>query len=212
MSNVRVNYVSDDKKHFIDELKKHHRVAMVGDAANDTLAIAASDFGIAVKSMGGDAMTQQEAGAVIQMQSESLLPVASAFAVAKQTVSNIKQSLILSLSYNLGAMLIASGLLVTLNPGVGVALMILQTSLILFNAYRFKQQKLSHLEHVSSTDAFPEKSSYYNLIASKPRAAVTLQQALEEGKAVEAKAISPPRPVVCETDEEWILPNTGISF
>lgn len=159
-----------DKKIYIDQLKQQgHRVAMVGDAGNDTLAITASDFGIAIKSSGGDEMTQQQAGAVVQ--SGSLLPVVSVFAVAKQTVSHIKQGLLFSLGYNLGAMMIAGGLLltigVTLNPSVGVVLMILQTSLILLNALRFKHQKLAHIEQLHTQEEY-SPCSYRRLAASMP--------------------------------------------
>jgi Cu2+-exporting ATPase len=159
-----------DKKSYIDQLKQGgHRVAMVGDAANDALAITTSHFGIAVKSRGGDEMTQQQAGAVIQ--SGSLLPVVSAFAVAKQTVSNIKKNLLLSLGYNITVVLVAGGLLlaagVMLNPGIGVALMILQTSLILYSISRFKQQKLAHLQDIPSPETYPT-GSYGRVTASMP--------------------------------------------
>jgi Cu2+-exporting ATPase len=69
-----------------------------------------------------------------------------ALTVAEQTVNNIKQNLLFSLLYNVGAMLVSGGLLLTLgvmvNPSIGAGLMILQSSLLLLNAYRFKQQPL----------------------------------------------------------------------
>jgi Cu2+-exporting ATPase len=123
------------------------KVAMVGDSANDAQAIAASDLGIAILSQNSDELTQQHAGVIIQK--DALLPIISTFAISQQTVANIKQNLLFSLSYNLAAVLIAGGLLVaigfTLNPAVGVALMVLQASLILLNVYRFKKQSLDHL-------------------------------------------------------------------
>jgi P-type Cu2+ transporter len=164
-----------DKKTFIrqlqqkreDDSEQKYRVAMVGDAANDAEAIATSDFGIAVQSLHGDEVTQQQAGAIIQ--SGSLLPVASTFAIAKQTVSNIKQNLWMSLGYNAAVVLVVGGLLLavgmTLNPGIGVALMILQTSLILYSAYRFKQQKLAHLQHAPAMEG-ASGDSYSYLVAN----------------------------------------------
>ncbi len=168
-ANVKAACVGLHKKTYIDELKQNGcRVAMIGDAANDALAIAASDFGIAVNSRGSDEVTQQEAGAVIQ--SGSLLPIVSAFAVAQKTVGNIKQNLLLSLGYNIAAVLAAGGVLltvgVTLNPGVGVALMIFQSSLILLNAYRFKQQGLAHLPQ--SAENVQEAGSYGVMQACMP--------------------------------------------
>jgi len=159
-----------NKKAYINRLKEDgHRVAMIGDAANDTLAMAASDFSIAIKSQGADPMTQQQAGAVTQ--SDSLLAVVSAFAVAQQTVNNIRQNLLMSLGYNSAAMLTTSGLLltigITLNPSVGAALMIFQSSLILLNAFRFKQQGLPHA-HLQTENSLPPNNSYNLMQASLP--------------------------------------------
>jgi len=79
------------------------------------------------------------------IQGHSLLPVLHAFLVAKQTVSNIKENLMFSLFYNLVVAFITSGFLlplgVVLNPSVGAALMIIQTSLILLNVYRFAKHQ-----------------------------------------------------------------------
>ncbi|WP_133127938.1 heavy metal translocating P-type ATPase [Legionella nagasakiensis] len=184
----------NDKEAYIKQLKRRgHRVAMIGDAANDAVAIAASDFGIAIKSRHGDEVTQQQAGAVIQ--SGSLLPVVSAFAVAQQTVGNIKQNLLMSLGYNLVSMMVAGGLLlaigISLNPAVGVALMILQSSLLLLNAYRFKQQPLKHLQ-TSESDRMEQAplSSYRRLHASMPAHGKRVQHEdslLEEACPVEER-------------------------
>jgi Cu2+-exporting ATPase len=138
---TKTNYIA-----YLQAQKK--RVAMIGDAENDALAITQSDFGIAVKSNSGDIITQEQAGAVID--NASLLPVVTAFAVAKQTVRSIKQNLIMSLAYNLTMVLIAGGVLVAigfaLNPAIGVALMVLQTTLVLLNQYRINRQELAHLK------------------------------------------------------------------
>jgi Cu2+-exporting ATPase len=137
------------KTNFITHLQaQHKRVAMIGDAANDALAIIKSDFGIAVKSHSGDAITQDQAGAVID--NASLLPVVTAFAVAKQTVSSIKQNLIMSLVYNTIVLIAAGGALLavgfSLGPALGVALMVIQSALVLANQYRIKQKTFPHLE------------------------------------------------------------------
>lgn len=143
------------KPAYINTLKQNgFKVAMVGDAANDASALAASDLGFAVQSQDSDELTQQHAGAIIQ--NGSLLPIASAFAISRQTVNNIKQNLLMSFTYNLAAVLVAGGLLVAigfvLNPGVGVALMVVQACFILFNVYRFKQQSLEHLKQTEQQE------------------------------------------------------------
>lgn len=155
------------KPAYINWLKsKGHKVAMVGDAANDAQAIAASDLGIAVLSQDSDELTQQHAGIVIQ--NGNLLPIISAFAISQQTVSNINQNLLFSLGYNLAAVLVAGGLLIaigiTLNPAVGVALMAIQATLILLNVYRFKEQPLDHLEEQKTTLPTEELSSSHQII------------------------------------------------
>lgn len=143
--NIHAGCVGGEKKaEFIRTLKaKKYHVAMVGDGGNDGLPLACSDVGFAVQSRSGHAMASQNAGAIIQQG--SLLPIAHGLAIARQAVSNIKQNLGFSLAYNMAAVILTGGLLValgiTLNPAVGVALMIVQTLLILGNAYRFKCQQ-----------------------------------------------------------------------
>lgn len=125
---------------------QNKKVAMVGDAANDTHALAASNLGIAVLSQNSDELTQKHAGAVIP--NDSLTRIASLFELSKQTVGNINQNLAMSIGYNLGALAISGGLLVAaglmVSPAIGAALMILQACIVLGNVYRFKRQPLKH--------------------------------------------------------------------
>lgn len=128
---------------YIQQLQcKGHKVSMVGDAVNDLTAIAYANVGIAVKSAIGDEITQQQAGIVVQKG--LLFPIASAFDVATKTKNNIIQNLSISLAYNSAITLVASGLFVALgfalNPVVGVVLMVIESSIVLANLYRFKQQ------------------------------------------------------------------------
>lgn len=146
----------NSKLQYIRSLQQQgHKVAMVGDSGNDSVSAAKSDLGIAVRSSSSDEMTQQNAGAILE--GNSLRPVLTTFAVAKDTVSNIKQNLIFSLTYNMTMMLIAGGILILvgfmLNPGIGAALMILQIALILVNVYRLKKGKMPHLENAAAEDA-----------------------------------------------------------
>ncbi|KTD53678.1 cation transport ATPase [Legionella santicrucis] len=133
------------KTSYIQRLKsKGYKVAMVGDAANDLTALAYSNIGIAVRSDIGDTITQQHAGIVIQQG--LLFPIATAFDVAQKTKDNIYQNLFVSLAYNSAITLVAAGLFValgfTLNPAIGVALVVLESTVVLANLYRFKQQEI----------------------------------------------------------------------
>ncbi|MBI2785508.1 MAG: cation-translocating P-type ATPase [Legionella longbeachae] len=150
IDNIRANRVGaitkfgeKSKASYIKKLKgKGYKVAMVGDAANDLTAIACSNLGIAIKSSIGDTITEQNAGIVVQQG--LLFPIATAFDVAKKTKQNIVQNLSVSLTYNSTITLVAAGLFValgfTLNPAIGVALMVLESATVLGNLYRFKQQ------------------------------------------------------------------------
>lgn len=132
------------KTAYIQELSRAgHKVGMIGDGLNDTLAIKTSHFGIAVESDNSDLITRQEAGAVIKKSNGdlSLSPIITAFAVAEKTVSKIKQNLIFSLSYNMLTVLTLGGLLIglgfVLSPAIGALLMVVQAALILANTYLF---------------------------------------------------------------------------
>ena len=138
------------KTSYIQKLRnKGHKVAMVGDAANDLAAIADSDLGIAVKSSIGDVITEQHAGMVLQKG--YLFPLVTGFDASKKTKHNIFQNLSVSFTMNLGVTLLAAGLLVavgfTLNPAIGVFLMIVESSIVLANLHRLKQQKLLTSNH-----------------------------------------------------------------
>ncbi len=134
----------NSKPNYIESLqKKGKKVAMVGDAANDAVAITKANFGIAIKSAISDDITKQNANAVI---TNSIFSVATAFDVAKNTKKVIFQNLTASLSYNSIVVLVAAGLLASigfvLNPAIGISLMVLETSLILGNTYRLKKQEV----------------------------------------------------------------------
>ena len=123
--------------------RKGHKVSMVGDSANDLTAIICADVGIAVKSKICYKGTQEKAGMVVQKG--LLFPIAMAFDVASKTKRNIFQNLFVSLTYNSMITLVAAGLFVVLgfalNPAIGVALMIAESTIVLANLYRLKHQK-----------------------------------------------------------------------
>jgi Cu2+-exporting ATPase len=154
----------NSKANYIQSLKQNgkRRVAMVGDAGNDGLAIARSDFGVAMKKSASlHPVVESAAGAVLHR--ESLLPVVSTFAIAQQAITNIKRNLIISLSYNLAIVVVTATLLATigfvLNPAIGVALMVLQSSIILgINLYMKKRQGLPHMDRYHEMQKKNEKS------------------------------------------------------
>lgn len=193
VESVRFTQTAAMKADYIKELKAQgYRVLMVGDAINDSVAMAASDFSIAMNHQGGNKVTVQLASAVIE--TGKLIPIVTAIEISKQTVANIKQTLIFSLIYNVIAILLTTFLLlatgIVLNPGICAAIMIVQTCLILLNLFRFQQQPLPHL--VNPQTYLLENNSYAvmgNTLKNVPSLShdVTNVQYLEE------TITSPPR-------------------
>ncbi len=142
------------KQSYIEMLQRQGlKVAMVGDAANDAVAMTKADLGIAVYSSIGDSITQAQAGIV--MQQGNLLPVAAAFDIGQQTTHNIQQNLMVSLTYNSVITLLGAGLFIglgiSLNPIVGVALMVVESSLVLGNIMLLKNQAVLETQTQSTT-------------------------------------------------------------
>lgn len=154
------------KESYIEQLKHDgHKVAMVGDAANDLTAIRHSNLGIAVQSKIGDDITQQYAGIVVQQG--RLFSIATAFDIAAKTKQNIIQNLCVSLTYNSTITLVAAGFFVALgfalNPALGVALMVLESAIVLMNLYRFKHQDIVTTESSNNSvemDAVSEETTF----------------------------------------------------
>lgn len=177
--NVRADFRGSEdpsknqKMAFIRELQQDHgrKTAMVGDAGNDVLAVAASDFGIAIESKHGDAVTRAQAGAVIQ--NGSLLPVLTAFQSAQETVHHLKQNLLFSLGYNLISLFVAAGggllLGITVPPALCAWMMILQSVLVMANSGRIQKQPLQVMppeEAAPQADVLSCCSSYQRTMRS----------------------------------------------
>jgi len=132
------------KESYIKKLQRHGRkVVMIGDAENDLTAIARSNFGVAVKSGSGDTLTEKHAG--MTLHKGRLFPIVTAFDVAAKTKRNIYQNLFISLSYNSLITLAGAGLFIslgfTMSPGIGISLMVLESTIVLINLLRLESQQ-----------------------------------------------------------------------
>lgn len=183
-----------------------HRVAMVGDAENDGEAFVASDFGVAVQSLGSDASAEQQAGAVVE--GGTLLPLISAFLIAKETAKNIKQNIALSLGCNMTTMLFSSGLLlvagVTLSPAVGAFFMALLPSIVWLNVYRIKHKKWSR-DDSSNEPSLTSSYERLNDHMSKFARTRSVQPVCEENLAF-------PSPLLSKTKAEKDTPGREIAL
>jgi len=141
---VIAGVLPEGKKDAIENLKKHGKVAMVGDGINDAPALMTADVGIAMASGTDVAM---EAADVVLVGGR-LSGVVEALLLSRATLKNIKENLFWAFVYNSLGIPIAAGVLypvfgVTLNPMFGAAAMSLSSFCVVTNALRLNLKKFS---------------------------------------------------------------------
>lgn len=97
----------DKQAHIIELQKSGHRVAMVGDGINDSLALTSADVGFAM----ADGVDIAIESADIALISGSLLGIPKAILLSRRVIANIKQNLAAAFGYNVLLIPVAAGVL-----------------------------------------------------------------------------------------------------
>ena len=154
----------DGKEEVIRGLRRHGKVAMVGDGINDAPALVRADIGVAI---GAGADVAIDAADVVLMKS-ALIDVPAAIRLSRATLRNIHENLFWAFIYNSIGIPLAAGCFValglTLNPMFGAAAMSLSSFCVVTNALRLNLCKLYNPAHDKKVKAPASKSADGNEI------------------------------------------------
>ncbi len=143
---VHASLLPGDKANIIKQYQNDgHKVLMVGDGINDSVALETANVGIAMNET-----NIAKSSADIVLTRSDLLDAYNAYHLSIKTVNNIKLNLFWAFIYNIIAIPIAAGafyaLKFTLNPMIGAACMSLSSICVCLNALRLNLVKIEKKE------------------------------------------------------------------
>lgn len=183
---VVAGVLPDGKERVISNLKKHGKVAMVGDGINDAPALTAADTGIAIGS--GTDIAIDSANVILIKSNMADLP--AAIKLSRATLNNIKLSLFWAFFYNCLGIPLAAGVLIpfgiTLSPMLGALAMSLSSFCVVSNALRLNLVKI-YKKHISHKKEFRKMIKIIKIEGMMcPHCEAHVKKALEALEGVES--------------------------
>lgn len=136
IKDFRFNMLPQDKADFIRQLQgQNHRVAMVGDGVNDTVALGQADVGMAMS--GGSDISMSHA--MVTILNSRLTSIIDLILISRATRRTIRQNLFWAFIYNVLSIPLAAGVLYPLtgkllDPMMGAAMMALSSVCVVTNS------------------------------------------------------------------------------
>ena len=142
---VITDVLPGEKAGVVEHLRAEgHKVLMVGDGINDAPALVTADVGMAI----GNGTDIAIDSADVVLMKPSLTGVASAVALSKAAIRNIRQNLFWAFFYNVLGIPVAAGALfpafgIQLSPMIGAAAMSMSSVFVVTNALRLRLFKVA---------------------------------------------------------------------
>jgi len=184
-----------DKAERIAMLKKHNKVAMVGDGINDAPSLAVADVGIAI---GTGTDIAVDSADVVLMNSR-LSDVAGAIRLSRSVMRNIKENLFWAFAYNIIGIPLAAGVFINLtgwemNPMFGAVAMSLSSFFVVTNALRLNLTDIRNSKKDKKTKKTKENEKMEKVMKIEgmmcPHCEARVKKILEEIEGVESAVTS----------------------